>query len=116
MCMPTAKRSSKPDRNYGEGVRKTDLVAQLYHIQEPICPLCKQSLLPEVKVWLAWRERKTVNGERVRRKDANINIDHIVPLAEGGSNDISNLALTHRRCNDIRGKVMIYDERPQRSK
>lgn len=87
---------------------------ELYKLQEPVCPLCMRSLIPEINLWLAWRERRKINGERVRRKDANINIDHIVPVAEGGSDDISNLALTHRTCNDIRGKALIYDKRPDR--
>lgn len=112
--MQNAKKSRKNKRNYGQGVRKTDLVAQLYHLQEPICPLCKRSLLPEINLWIAWKERKSINGQRVRRKDANINIDHIVPVAEGGTNDIHNLALTHRRCNDIKGKVIFDYERPKR--
>jgi len=110
-------RSKKTKRFYGEGVRKTDLVMQLYQLQEPVCPLCKQSILPELQTWLAWRERQVVNGQRVRRKDANINIDHIVPLSEGGPNTIDNLALTHRRCNDLRGNVPnMYEARPTRRK
>lgn len=32
-----------------------------------------------------------------------ITIDHIVPLADGGSHAISNLRLAHKRCNQERG-------------
>lgn len=101
-------------RNRKYAMRKQDLVAELYKLQEPICPLCKRSLLPELQVWLAWKEKREINGKRVRRKEANINIDHIIPVAEGGTDDIENLALTHRRCNDIRGTAAIYDKRPER--
>lgn len=112
--MHIVKKSKPNKRNYGQGVVKSDLFIQLFHLQEPVCPLCKRSLLAEIKTWMAWKEKQLVNGKRVRRKDANINIDHIIPVADGGTNDISNLALTHRRCNDIRGTVMLYNSRPER--
>lgn len=31
------------------------------------------------------------------------NIDHIIPLAHGGSDDLANLMPTHRRCNLAKG-------------
>lgn len=96
-------------------MRKSDLVAALYQMQEPICPLCKRTLLPEIQMWINWKDKILINGRRVRRKDANLNIDHIVAVADGGTDDIENLALTHKRCNDIRGKVNIYTERPARA-
>lgn len=30
-------------------------------------------------------------------------VDHIVPKSKGGSNELSNLRLTHERCNRVRG-------------
>lgn len=106
---------SKRIRKY-QYTTKTELVKELYQLQEPVCPLCKRSLLPELQLWLMWHEKKSINGNRVRRKDANINIDHIVPVSEGGTDDLDNLALTHRRCNDIRANALIYDARPERKK
>lgn len=46
--------------------------------------------------------RKVVD---VRRNDARFgpSIDHLIPIAAGGSDDPSNLALAHRRCNSSRG-------------
>lgn len=99
---------------------KYKLIIQLYELQGDICPLCKQSMFEEITLWVRWRDqrgRKLVTGEvRIKRKDINLNIDHIVAVASGGTDDISNLALTHRSCNDIRGHVTIYDKRPTRTK
>jgi 5-methylcytosine-specific restriction endonuclease McrA len=32
------------------------------------------------------------------------NVEHIVPRTEGGGNDLSNLGLTHPRCNGEKGR------------
>ncbi len=32
-----------------------------------------------------------------------LDIDHIVPRARGGNNDVTNLALTHKKCNNKKG-------------
>ena len=34
-------------------------------------------------------------------------IDHLIPQAEGGSDDLANLALAHYRCNCLRGENML---------
>lgn len=94
---------------------KYKLIIYLYEQQGDICPLCKQSLFEEMQLWIAWRDQKFTGVRRIRRKDVNLNIDHIVAVADGGADDVGNLALTHRTCNDIRGKVKIYDKRPTRN-
>lgn len=38
-----------------------------------------------------------------------VTIEHIVPLAENGSNTLSNLALAHSICNEWAGR--IYEEK-----
>ena len=35
-------------------------------------------------------------------------VDHIVPLANGGSNEVSNLQLAHKRCNEAKRNVEGY--------
>lgn len=30
-------------------------------------------------------------------------IEHVIPIAHGGSNDIANLRISHRRCNLVKG-------------
>lgn len=41
-------------------------------------------------------------GERFRNDDEK-HIDHIIPIAQGGTNDLANLAMTHARCNMTKG-------------
>ena len=47
-----------------------------------------------------------------RQTETNLHIDHVVPLAKGGSNDISNLQVLCGRCN--RQKKHHYDSRFRR--
>lgn len=54
--------------------------------QKKLCPLCEQEI-PESDL-MDWRL---------------VNIDHIVPRAHGGSNEISNLQLAHEPCNQKKG-------------
>lgn len=37
-------------------------------------------------------------------------IEHVIPLAKGGSNRIENLALSHEKCNHERGSSMAIKE------
>src|SRR6267154_5855711 len=43
----------------------------------------------------------------VRRSDASR--DHFIPIAEGGSDDNSNLRLAHKLCNNKRGTKTIQE-------
>lgn len=36
-------------------------------------------------------------------------IDHIIPRSKGGSDDIDNLRLAHRKCNEARGNSDLPD-------
>ena len=50
--------------------------------QGSLCPLCR-NLLP-------------CGGQAVH-------VDHIIPISDGGSNDLNNLQLTHKWCNLVKG-------------
>ena len=39
------------------------------------------------------------------RGDFEITIDHAIPKARGGTNELSNLRLAHERCNHDRGAI-----------
>ena len=56
--------------------------------QDSLCALCNRPL---------------VNIEYTIRDDNTITIDHIIPKAKGGTNNILNLRLVHHKCNSDRG-------------
>lgn len=95
--------------------KKRELVATLYMKQGHICPLCKHTMAPELDKWTLWVQKKVgKDGKRYKRKDIDLNIDHVIPVSEGGSNDLDNLALTHWRCNDLKRNLLVYKEAPRR--
>lgn len=55
------------------------------HDVYPVCPLCKEPIV-------------SIND---------FSWDHIVPRSRGGSDHISNMAPTHTKCNENKGKVFI---------
>lgn len=68
--------------------RRTAKVARLYEREGGICHLCDQ---------LVDRE--------------NAEIDHVVPVANGGGHEENNLALAHRFCNRHRRHASVADAR-----
>lgn len=44
-----------------------------------------------------------------------VSIDHIIPKSLGGTNDMANLRLAHKRCNIIRGNKLDADRDVQRT-
>lgn len=94
---------------------KRKLIPHLYELQGDMCPLCLKSLHKEIKEWVAWSEQRRTGLREIKRTHINLNIDHIIPVAKGGGSEVNNLALTHARCNSIKGDVQIYDKAPRRS-
>lgn len=43
-------------------------------------------------------------------------IDHIIPLSKGGSNEHSNLALAHVKCNNLKGSKPYRRWKPKNKK
>jgi 5-methylcytosine-specific restriction enzyme A len=54
---------------------------------------------PEVKQYLLERNNYQCQSCGKVAQDTKLTIDHITPLAKGGSNDISNLQILCRSCN-----------------
>jgi 5-methylcytosine-specific restriction endonuclease McrA len=83
----------------------------------PVCGICKLDISKELeKLHSLFRWRRSTHEERaffglrkVRRKNINLNIDHILPESRGGSNYLSNLALTHRTCNDWKADLLLEE-------
>jgi 5-methylcytosine-specific restriction protein A len=54
---------------------------------------------PEVRNYVFERDRYQCQSCRKTNLEAELTIDHIIPLARGGQNDISNLQTLCRHCN-----------------
>lgn len=69
---------------------------QLWSKQEGLCAICGEPMpdnrfdMAHARLWAKWRPT----------------IDHIQPRSRGGSNDISNLQLTHGICNKRKGNTL----------
>lgn len=65
---------------------------------------------PETKkryVYDKFKGRCYLCGDKVRYSD--VTIDHILPLAKGGINDIDNLACCCRKCNMMKGSLTMKE-------
>lgn len=68
----------------------------LYLRQKRKCYYCKRHVLPPGI------------GER-RGQRRSYQVDHIVPLSRGGSNDIHNLAISCAACNESKGNKLLHE-------
>lgn len=77
---------------------------ELYIAQDGLCYYCQQptktkryiepqDFIGIVKGWIVWRYKGLV------RRDRLATIDHLKPIAEGGTNDRENLVLACQPCN-----------------
>ena len=65
-----------------------------------------------VRKYILQRNNYQCQGCGKKQTQTKLNIDHIVALAKGGSNDISNLQVLCRQCNQT--KKANFDDRFQR--
>ena len=66
--------------------------------------------IKEYKTWLWEKSQKCgICGKRINSKKE-ATFDHIRPTAWGGSDHISNLQLTHTKCNCEKGSVLPLDQ------
>lgn len=68
---------------------------------------------PEVRTYVFGRDNYQCKGCGKTENEAQLTIDHIIPLAKGGSNDISNLQTLCFQCN--RKKKADLDPRFKRN-
>jgi len=52
-----------------------------------------------------------VCGKHVQRQDATL--EHIVPQAQGGTDDMHNLDISHRACNQEKGDQLNLEPHPR---
>lgn len=52
---------------------------------------------------MCWICRSPVDPESSRQAADGATLDHVVPQAAGGGNELTNLRLAHKRCNQVRG-------------
>jgi 5-methylcytosine-specific restriction enzyme A len=57
------------------------------------------SIPPEVRQYVLERDRFQCQGCSKPDQQASLHIDHIIPLAKGGTNDLSNLHTLCQQCN-----------------
>ncbi|NJO85681.1 MAG: HNH endonuclease [Synechococcaceae cyanobacterium RM1_1_27] len=65
-----------------------------------------------VRGYIFTRDKHQCQGCGKRDPKPNIQIDHIIPVAQGGSNDISNLQTLCRQCNQQKRDRMDPRFRP----
>lgn len=72
----------------------------------------------QTKAYLAERDgdrchlcHKPIDLELAYPHSRSASIDHLVPVADGGSNDATNLALAHLACNIRRGRAGLVQLR-----
>jgi 5-methylcytosine-specific restriction enzyme A len=57
------------------------------------------SIPPEVRQYVLERDRSQCQSCGKSAEQARLHIDHIIPLAKGGTNDLSNLHTLCQHCN-----------------
>ncbi len=58
---------------------------------------------PEVRQYVLERDRQQCQSCHKTAQQSVLQIDHIIPLAKGGTNDLSNLQTLCQRCNSSKG-------------
>lgn len=93
---------------------KYELINKLYELQQAICPLCLRSLLNDLQMYVAWKTKTAWKGKKLKRKDVNLNVDHIKCKHSGGDEELDNLALVHKSCNVIKDNIDFQYDKPKR--
>lgn len=101
-CSSECKRRGKPgktasDRRRRERERGFKLTArrrrEVYERDDFVCHLCGEAVDMEAHYLMPWAPT----------------VDHVIPLARGGSHDMDNLRCAHRWCNSVRGDRLLTE-------
>lgn len=84
-----------------------------------ICRLCGGDVTKEFQQLMYWFARRGADPkgaaelkriytgkdgvENKHRRSINLNLDHVVPKSRGGSDNLNNLVLAHKKCNSSKG-------------
>lgn len=84
------------------------ILCKLIDLSDGNCHICKTALnLNALREYVIWKRKwkKGIEAPRplIGRRKIDINVDHIKPVSKGGTNEITNLALTHIKCNSKKG-------------
>ncbi len=75
--------------------RRRKLRERFYLSQKGKCKLCGGRMPP-----------LDIAPEALHNPDQYASLDHIIPLSKGGSSKVTNLQLTHMRCNGEKGDTI----------
>ena len=71
-------------------------LTKLYERDKGICYICGEKC--------DWNDKKIVNGTILVGNNYP-SVDHVIPLAKGGTDDWNNLKLAHFKCNWVKGAI-----------
>ncbi|MBO5388564.1 MAG: HNH endonuclease [Lachnospiraceae bacterium] len=94
--IPCEFRESIKVYNNSHSIDRFEIRKSLYDKEDGKCYICGRQMT------------LSKNTEKFSNIDATI--DHIIPLAKGGTNDISNCAACCRQCNKLKSDMILTDE------
>lgn len=114
---PTKVSVPAPCSKCGKDLARTTL-------EEPLCAPCRGNrpgynirITPAARLAIYRRDDWTcrvctepVDQELPPNDTWAATLDHIIPRAQGGTDDPANLRLAHRWCNSVRGDTTYYDD------
>ena len=90
--------SNNKQKVYIRNLSKNEMLKLKFQIKKGNLPELKERLYPFGK-----------ECSYCKKPSENNSIDHFIPLAEGGSNDISNLIGCCKKCNSSKGKKNFFE-------
>lgn len=102
MTVGVAQRKVRRIRNAADRWAKVEILA---YLNGSLCHWCREEMImepmsfPRAQPGTLMDKGGPLWRAALRRWQDTVSVEHIVPLRDGGSNRIENLALCHNRCN-----------------